>query len=967
MASEVIILSSSPAKQLRTYKMSSSPTFPSPNEFLHKKAPVLRGGSRATPIPDNVCASFTSAASLLRKNSFDDTQGGDTIQPFQANMDVRSSISMDGTKANTKTRNATAADDNGGDGLVAKILRKTLTKRDEPVKDCIEEKKSRRSKTKKNEIVFDDAGNKIQKPLPKPRAKNAILDHDEKGNVVDKPPHKPSTKIAEIRGGEHKSFKQKGIRKPRAKKTEGETIAPGRKPRAKKRDVDSQVKLAKAQITKPITDPNSDKGVAELTESRSTSKHFSTTSIPIEHIVDYGLLPAIKRRTAWTPPSATSRPDIFDTSIVGEELDDDKIRSGIDLSDESSRRLPDLLSSFGFNNARSTSQKKLSYGVGTKKRKLIEMIRTSSSTLTSENALVQKAKVPKKKARTLTDLAISAYAPEDESDDNPAPILQYFSYQTTEQSTRHEFKVPPKPRPRSSARKSAKGEGTAQKPILLSPESALKQVGKQDFVFGTSSQLAREESPTFLRDIHAAMQASNEIDVDDPFLDSICVPAASTTTLDKGKAISSPKQSLWSAAARDTSGELLDIAMVDLVESPVPGKITLLATKEHTFPPTKVPSLPTTVYHSELNSGREENNDVWQDLNKIATTPQSSHHLSKTVGPVEAAIRNGILGSPTKSTKLLDMPPTSSHKSKLTDSASKSTNAPPKSSPHKKHAKDAVMPDFAGYTTAQLTKDIASYRFKPIKSRDQMIALLEKCWESKQRMALAALGINPIKKSSQDEEPKSMKEQSLPHSQIEGSFSKGLRGRPKADGTALLPPKQKTKSKTKSANAVEALDLDHARSLSQIRTPQKSKRRGREASEDISDSDINMTPSPPRRRPSQIRTPPLPLQTSSATPVEDGHELSLNSSQIWLFKYITRAVTSVPPTDDPKNPSWHEKILLYDPIILEDLTIWLNTGALEKVGWDGEVEPKEVKKWCESKSVCCLWKENLRGGARSRY
>jgi hypothetical protein len=52
---------------------------------------------------------------------------------------------------------------------------------------------------------------------------------------------------------------------------------------------------------------------------------------------------------------------------------------------------------------------------------------------------------------------------------------------------------------------------------------------------------------------------------------------------------------------------------------------------------------------------------------------------------------------------------------------------------------------------------------------------------------------------------------------------------------------------------------------------------------------------------------------------------------------------------------------------LEDLTVWLNTGALEKAGWDGEVDPKEVKKWCESKSICCLWKENLRGGTRSRY
>jgi hypothetical protein len=99
----------------------------------------------------------------------------------------------------------------------------------------------------------------------------------------------------------------------------------------------------------------------------------------------------------------------------------------------------------------------------------------------------------------------------------------------------------------------------------------------------------------------------------------------------------------------------------------------------------------------------------------------------------------------------------------------------------------------------------------------------------------------------------------------------------------------------------------------------------------------------------------------------DSPSLSPTSSQARLFTYITRAIKSAPPSKDPQKPSWHEKILLYDPIILEDLTVWLNTGALGKVGWDAEVEPKEVKKWCEGRSICCLWRENMRGGSRSRY
>ncbi len=93
------------------------------------------------------------------------------------------------------------------------------------------------------------------------------------------------------------------------------------------------------------------------------------------------------------------------------------------------------------------------------------------------------------------------------------------------------------------------------------------------------------------------------------------------------------------------------------------------------------------------------------------------------------------------------------------------------------------------------------------------------------------------------------------------------------------------------------------------------------------------------------------------------------------------------------NPSWHEKILLYDPIVLEDLTAWLNQQGLrfeierlkpktktrgrKKKDAPPEVDEWEVikyelkawmvQKWCEDNSICCLWKEGLRGGVKARY
>jgi len=47
-------------------------------------------------------------------------------------------------------------------------------------------------------------------------------------------------------------------------------------------------------------------------------------------------------------------------------------------------------------------------------------------------------------------------------------------------------------------------------------------------------------------------------------------------------------------------------------------------------------------------------------------------------------------------------------------------------------------------------------------------------------------------------------------------------------------------------------------------------------------------------------------------------------------------VLSAPRTHDQSRPGWYEKILLYDPIVLEDLCGWLNGGAL----FDGVVEER---------------------------
>ena len=462
---------------------------------------------------------------------------------------------------------------------------------------------------------------------------------------------------------------------------------------------------------------------------------------------------------------------------------------------------------------------------------------------------------------------------------------------------------------------------------MLSPESALKQVRNQDFVFGTSSQLAREESPTFLRDIHEAMRASNVVTddlFDDPFADS---PA----THRSGNAVQATKRNLWSAAARDAGGELMDTEIVDFADSPA----VSIRPQQALIPNTK----------------SEKDNEAWHDVEELTKSP-SADALPK-VWELEAATSlagsRPVNRSPAKISKASDSPP------KVRKSPAK-----PKSKPLKSDSTD--MPDFSSYTMAELTKEIASYRFKPVKSRDAMITLLEKCWEGKQRIALTSLDANLAPATASDSPEVSAPKQSQ-------SSPKRPQSRPRKDSTEL-PPKAKAKSKAlrqRITDTIEYMGMDSDTPLSQIRTPNKSKKNMKESIEEIYDSDIAQTPSPPRRHPSQIGTPPFPLKLSRSTNIEASSDISLASSQRSLFTHITNAVADASPSRDPPNPTWHEKILLYDPIILEDLTVWLNTGALQKAGWHGEVEPKEVKKWCESKSICCLWKENLRGRARSRY
>lgn len=894
---DILTFSSSPPKPFQTYNMSSSP-LPSLSEMIPRKAPILCTGSRATLVPQNASASFTSAASLLKATSTKDLLCIDAVQSFMV--------------------------DTGEYG--------------DPIEELPELPKAKSGKTVIKKKV-DDGGEKVAAKAPRKKAakKNSI-----DGEAQLKKPRKARAKVTDQAAEEKDAVKENAPRKSRLKKAdkeiggdEGRKEKPARKSRAKKSDGEAQTKLAQGQVTKSSRKSASDKGDKA---SKSKVETISTTSLdPFVDPINLGLVEAIQRRMDWTPPAATGK--TMEMLLVS---GDDSTASGSAQAGEKSKIFTDLFGSFGFSKSDNNNVvKKVLEIEKPRKRKLIDLVKTSVSTAAAASP---KEKAPKKKARTITGQATAAYAEEEDTPANPAPLLQYFSRQTTERATSDGFQIPAKPRPKSPVKRTLKvRKGYAEAPILLSPESALKQSGNQDFVFGTSSQLAREESPTLLRDLHEAMQVSNEVDDDDPFAD-ILLDSES-----RGGALISAKRNLWSAAARDIAGDLLEVEVVDLVDSPVfTGK-------------TKSPVVRKAV--EPLASKRDEK--VWRDVEESTgmenQTDQTIKEPRKAIGPLEAAIRAELLSSP--SSKSTSKAPTL--KKSKTQRKDQSPSRQPKAPAKTKSTKitDSQVPDFSAYTTAQLAKEIASYHFKPVKNRDQMITLLEKCWEGKNRMALGALGTNVLSQPPIE----ASKLAAPPSSQVGTASPKRPRGRPREQSIVASPTKRKV-GRPKKSDTIEFLEMDSDTPLSQVRTPKKAKKKGREvAVEDISDSDTANRPSHPRRQASQAKTPPRPLKLVTDLDIDTSPELSPTSCQALLFTHITRAVKNGPPSKDLSNPSWNEKVLLYDPIILEDLTVWLNTGALEKVGWDGEVEPQEVKKWAESKSICCLWKGNLRGGARSRY
>jgi len=151
------------------------------------------------------------------------------------------------------------------------------------------------------------------------------------------------------------------------------------------------------------------------------------------------------------------------------------------------------------------------------------------SVIPFETIPAKKAKIPAKSSRTVTGAAINQFkVPDAESENKSAhtgffspPEIQVAEARRTKGKTdtgagpqRRKPLAKPVSAERQSVKKTTskpKKKAAALVPKLLSPETAIRKMDRQDFLFGTSSQLVREESPSFIRDWQQAIKESEVV------------------------------------------------------------------------------------------------------------------------------------------------------------------------------------------------------------------------------------------------------------------------------------------------------------------------------------------------------------------------------------------------------------------------------------------------------------------------
>ncbi|CAI7627733.1 unnamed protein product [Penicillium pancosmium] len=502
------------------------------------------------------------------------------------------------------------------------------------------------------------------------------------------------------------------------------------------------------------------------------------------------------------------------------------------------------------------------------------------------------------------------------------------------------------------SKRRGKGKTTEDEIVftVLSPEAAFRSLENQDLVFGTCSQLEREDSPHTLDEMQQAIRASEKLAFDGSQQTATAKPVL------KGHVSYMPgTRNLWQSAARSTEGSLVQAQRMAGV------KLAGLAgaSKE-----------PNSQTKRSLNW---EDDDDWFELDYGKSKPSPKQNMPMRVNtPRSTAVPVSL--EPLE-------PPVEA------DEAIAKTN------PNQEAAsQQPQMPHYSGFTDAELTKQVAAFGFK------------SKCWESKHGSgSKTTLVQSQAQSSSQTDNDTRLSNSTQPRCQdltpqsetlktatrTKGQTKKKTASAPSASSCsgqtdtrtetlASVNPKKISKHTYKCSQALTSsfIDVEEIQDSEDETAPSPSQvqKRYREILSTTSDlapepsleiQTKELTTSPTKRKAVASKSKVKTKSSASASAKSDKPALSKRSSLPDLAFQITKAVRSqhlLSPlsssTGSRSRPTWHEKILMYDPVILEDFTTWLNVEGLGLVGEDREVHAAAAREWCENKGICCCSKNN---------
>lgn len=885
----------------------------------------------------------------------------------------------------------------------------------------------------------------------------------------------------------------------------------------------------------------------EVDIERTSLINNRTVNADTEHVLPPSD-PAPRRRRSWTPVKNPSEDNTI--SFVNHELD------------EKMDRIPfaEMLGNFSYLQADAAPAQRVAGGEGSTKRRRVELSNTTHVALPNDSndsppkaapkTIKKKCKAPKK-AQTITALATAAFQPAVPQEPGQSTVSAFFTprkdtsgppakEQAVEEEVPVKAKKPRKPRakakttddvaaaaaapaktakPRSKAKAKVKFNPGDYEPPLYSPSHARKEMKSQEFLFGTSSQLAAEESPDFIREIQLAVRQSEMMHDIPRGSPPPCTQINSSQLCDERSyakvptaphgtclSVEQAHRELWSVSARDAAGAKL--AQETQVMTRHPPNVEM---GEHAIQSVEVAghdasvesakALPEVAMPATSNEKLEEFNvdtidntialgeagprlpsvepktstldDDWMllrsDDSEILPQPAAIKSPERPAAMASMPARRTALQAldanvsiiiQDPGTKLSTLGQTRPFSTGTPDCGTKRHSAEPLDPNHsaafapqspsrgpgqpRKNSLQAKSPTASPARGPGRPRKATSPMSRPATSPARGPGRPRK--DTSPRAAPAASPARGRGRPRKDTSPRTAptasptrgrgrpRNETLPATRAPGSPVRG-RGRPRkhalvektvrtspirgapqplqpvARGSPVpaspkRPVGRPRKDKPESAAISPRLSSKDRSSKRIISASQPELGEEWTNIDEISDSDSPATPSPRRRRgtTSPVRVRPLDFayarspspkakaSTSGASSMKPTDPAWLTVQEV-IYPQILQTIKSAPSSSDMKVPSWHEKILLYDPIVLEDLTAWLNRQGLrteikrqkpkvKKRGrkrkdatpevdeWEvvrDELKAWMVQKWCEDQGICCLWKEGLRGGVKARY